>query len=474
MNERISFPRPSSKSFYAALFAMALLLAGSPVAAQAPAGAVDSSHQGSHHGDDDMNGPDGDGQGGNHQGPGDHDGPDGDDQGPHGPGHHPGQPEDHCDDGSFQGGEHPCDPFGPDDDDTTSWIRFEHRGERAVEGQKAVLEVERHGLLGVAVSVEYRTVDGTALVEEDYVSTSGVLEWAAGDGSSRSIVIDVVEDDLLEGYEYFEVELLAPIGGEIDWHHGEAHVTVFDGDEPVFAAEEGLMGFHRRSYQASERDGMAIVEVARRHGVQGQASVQYLTRAVSASEGFDYEDVAGTLFWGDGEGGIQSFEVPVFDDDDVEGNETVELLLENAEGAALDPARSTELLELLDDDGDTSTCQIDADTLCLLGGRFRVEVSWADFEGRTGRGHGQMQGDQSGLFWFFREDNKEMLVKMVDGCALSENPRFWVFVAATTSVDYTLTVTDTVTGLTRQYGNPLGRTAEPIEDTFTFDVCSAP
>ena len=70
-----------------------------------------------------------------------------------------------------------------------------------------------------------------------------------------------------------------------------------------------------------------------------------------------------------------------------------------------------------------------------------MQVSWGDFEGHVGRGQTWPLGDQAGLFWFFRESNVEMLVKMVDGCTLTENPRFWLFVAATTSVNYTLTVT---------------------------------
>ena len=33
------------------------------------------------------------------------------------------------------------------------------------------------------------------------------------------------------------------------------------------------------------------------------------------------------------------------------------------------------------------------------------------------------------------------------------------------------TVTDTATGLVREYWNPLGRAALPVQDTTTFKVC---
>jgi hypothetical protein len=50
----------------------------------------------------------------------------------------------------------------------------------------------------------------------------------------------------------------------------------------------------------------------------------------------------------------------------------------------------------------------------------------------------------SGLFYFFNENNWEMLVKVVDGCAF--NNHYWVFAAATTNIEYVLTVTDEETG----------------------------
>ncbi len=38
--------------------------------------------------------------------------------------------------------------------------------------------------------------------------------------------------------------------------------------------------------------------------------------------------------------------------------------------------------------------------------------------------------------------------------------------AATTDVEYTLSVTDTVTGVTREYFNPSGRASPAVIDTF--------
>lgn len=117
-------------------------------------------------------------------------------------------------------------------------------------------------------------------------------------------------------------------------------------------------------------------------------------------------------------------------------------------------------------------CTADSDTMCLNQERFRVEVDWADFQGNTGTGQVVPFGtDDSGLFWFFNADNWEMLVKVLDGCDV--NGKFWVFAAATTNVEYNLKVTDTLTGATKRYDNPLGESSPAITDTGAFTTCSA-
>ncbi len=114
-------------------------------------------------------------------------------------------------------------------------------------------------------------------------------------------------------------------------------------------------------------------------------------------------------------------------------------------------------------------CLEDAETLCLQQERFRVEVEWRDFQDNTGTGQVVLKSQDSGLFWFFDPDNWEMMVKVLSGCGF--NDRFWVFASATTNVEYTLRVTDTETGVTREYVNPLGTSAPAITDTNAFAIC---
>jgi hypothetical protein len=120
--------------------------------------------------------------------------------------------------------------------------------------------------------------------------------------------------------------------------------------------------------------------------------------------------------------------------------------------------------------GGSGVCTPGPAVLCLGGGRFQVEVTWKDFQGNQGQGS-VVPGasDASGLFWFFAPENWELLVKVLDGCAL--NGHHWVFSSATTNVEYTLKVLDTHTGEVATWTNPLGRSSPAVTDTNALGGC---
>ncbi len=110
------------------------------------------------------------------------------------------------------------------------------------------------------------------------------------------------------------------------------------------------------------------------------------------------------------------------------------------------------------------------DLVSLQGDRFQVEVEWRDAAGQVGVGK-PVPGPSadSTLFTFFGSENWELLVKVLDGCSM--NNRFWVFGAAATDVEYTITVTDTQTQAVWTYTNPLGNPSAAINDTDAFNTC---
>jgi hypothetical protein len=113
-------------------------------------------------------------------------------------------------------------------------------------------------------------------------------------------------------------------------------------------------------------------------------------------------------------------------------------------------------------------CVPDATTLCFMAGRFKVTATFDAGHGNAGDAHAVPVGD-SGLLWFFSSSNIEVALKVLDGCALGGH--FWFFAGGLTDVQVTLLVTDTQTGATRTYHNPLGTAFAPIQDTSAFS-CS--
>lgn len=132
-------------------------------------------------------------------------------------------------------------------------------------------------------------------------------------------------------------------------------------------------------------------------------------------------------------------------------------------------------------------CVTDATTLCIdrqVGdARFQLTLAWetALNGGQAGAAEAIALASiglrRGGLFSFFDRDNPEVLVKVLDGCAL--NGHFWIFVAPTTTLGYTLSVVDTLAALQgaerSEYEyvvtNPDGRDAPPVSDTAAFATC---
>jgi len=98
--------------------------------------------------------------------------------------------------------------------------------------------------------------------------------------------------------------------------------------------------------------------------------------------------------------------------------------------------------------------------LSLLKNRFLVTLSATDPRmGKSTIGHGVSQGNRWGFFalpeFTGDPDFPEVIVKMADA-TLSPPPfggSFWFFYSSLTDVQYTLTVTDQVSGRTRSYSN---------------------
>ncbi len=321
-----------------------------------------------------------------------------------------------------------------------------------------------------AISVSFLTSDGGAMAGTDYLTAAGTLQWPDDDDDPRSFTVNLLDDAIAEDSESFNVMLTSPTGGAGLGSPSLTVVTIVD--EDLDAPQAGTLQFSSTTYSTAEGNSTASISVQRTNGSDGATSIDFQTGDGSAVASSDYAAIAGTLTWADGESGSKSFDVGIFDDSVQEATETVNLFLTSPTGGATLGNRSAAVLSIADNDTDMGACTPDTDTLCLgENGRFRVEVTWATRAGETGVGQTFDIGlRDSGLFYFFNENNIELLVKVLDACNLPQNS-FWVFFAATTDLEFQLTVTDTVSDITKIYENGQGMPADAVTDTQAFLTC---
>jgi hypothetical protein len=98
-------------------------------------------------------------------------------------------------------------------------------------------------------------------------------------------------------------------------------------------------------------------------------------------------------------------------------------------------------------------------------GRFQTSVTWTAADGTSRTANLAYLSSQTAGFWFFSPDNIEIVVKVLDGRAF--NNKFWVFYGSLTTEQFTLSVTDTLTGAQKTYTNAQGQMSSAA-DTNAF------
>lgn len=142
------------------------------------------------------------------------------------------------------------------------------------------------------------------------------------------------------------------------------------------------------------------------------------------------------------------------------GTYTVSLTATNGAGS------NTTTKSITASNGGGVPCVANPKQLCLNGGRFAVTAGWEKPDGTTGTGDGISLTGDSGYFWFFDPANIEVVIKVLNGCAITD--AYWVFAAGLTNVSVRLTVTDSQTGTVYIQDNPQGTAFVPIQDTGAF------
>ncbi len=199
------------------------------------------------------------------------------------------------------------------------------------------------------VTVDYFTRDGTAQAGLRYIAKSGTLSFGTG-VTNQTILIKLINDNIVEFDETFLVVLTNATGGaKIPGGTAGSTIsttaTIIDDD---FSA--GRLNFSAPSYSTNEGAGIARIVVTRTGGNRGAISVKVAATNGTALAGVNFVAVTNTLVWASGETTPKIFNVPLIDDNLVEGLLTVNLRLFNASTNGAIGGRATAILNIQDND----------------------------------------------------------------------------------------------------------------------------
>jgi uncharacterized delta-60 repeat protein len=227
--------------------------------------------------------------------------------------------------------------FGP------GYLSFSSASWSASQGTPSItLELQRmYGAVGT-VGVDYATVDGTATNGLDYTGQQGTITLADGDVAPRTLTVPLLNNPNLDGNAFFKVVLSRPTGGARLGPNAVALVTLVDTNvvirisPQIVSVKEGVLS--------------AAFQVIMTGWSSTPVSCQYATRSGTATAGSDFTPVTGTFNFGKGPYSVNWFQVPMTNDDLVEGTETFTVYLTNATSGAVLRASSAATVIVLDDE----------------------------------------------------------------------------------------------------------------------------
>ena len=224
------------------------------------------------------------------------------------------------------------------------------------EGGTAEFLVRLSLVVGVAVTVDFETVDGTAEAGSDYTAASGTLTFTVGE-TTETISVPTLDDTVPEVEEGFTVVLSNPSGAGLEDATGEGTIT--DDDVPALAIDDAPAvvegGTAEFVVRLSEASSLAVM-------------VDFETVDGTAEAGSDYRAASGRLTFAAGET-TRTILVPTVDDTVPEAEEDFTVVLSNPLGARMDDdtgegtIRDNELPELsignaLVEEGETAEFEV--------------------------------------------------------------------------------------------------------------------
>ncbi|MBT5310434.1 MAG: hypothetical protein HOL38_02530, partial [Verrucomicrobia bacterium] len=203
------------------------------------------------------------------------------------------------------------------------------------------LKVIRSGKVQEPVTVQYKTVDGTAMQGEDFTAATGDITFDKGEREA-TISISLLDDELAEGTESFTVELTSDAEGIDLGGRTSVEVVVID--------NESSASLDQLAYEVRESDGEIVLAVSRYGGLGEGSTVNYTLNAITATADEDYSAAAtGVLTFAPGAGSA-SLIIGIVDDLIEEPTEQLAVTLSGPSGGLTLVGELTTTVTILDND----------------------------------------------------------------------------------------------------------------------------
>jgi RHS repeat-associated protein len=201
--------------------------------------------------------------------------------------------------------------------------------------------VTRTGRSEGAVGARVSLTNGSATALADYSNALLDLQFASGE-MSKTVVIPIVDDTLIESPETINLALSNPTGGATISTQNSAVLTIADNDVEL--------AFSTSQFRVNE-DGtpIAAVTVTRTGRSTGTVDATIILTNGTATSPSDYSNTPIAVSLADGEI-TKTVTIPIVNDTLVESNETIDLALSNPTGGATIGAQKTATLTIVDDD----------------------------------------------------------------------------------------------------------------------------
>ncbi len=221
------------------------------------------------------------------------------------------------------------------------------------------LSVFRQNGTNAVTTVHYATTNLTASAGTNYVAiTNAMLTFNPGE-TIKNFTVQVLHDPRITGNLSFAVNLFNPSAPAQLFNYSSAVVNILDADTGVtFGTTDRLVITNadlstvtNASYGVLKSGADVFITLVRSNANTGPISVNYAT-ATNANDnavaGVDYSPTSGLLIFSNNVG-LQSFQVPIINSRQIEGNRTFSINLFNATGGAQLIPPSTATVTITDD-----------------------------------------------------------------------------------------------------------------------------